>query len=381
MSKFRNRPRPLSTDFSENKSYSVTNSGTFTEGDFSINKTGITINNSRSGRQQQGETGDLLLKQLDDEGPLQDLRMQDLQVLETVGQGSSGTVQKAIHIKTGRLLALKKVALNVTEEKVRKQILLELRTLHDSTHCNYIVLFHGAFYMDGNISIALEYMDGGSLADVLKVMGRIPEHVIARIASQVLKGLAYLHKERHLIHRDIKPSNLLVNLKGQVKISDFGVSGQLPSSLPTEQCASWVGTVCYMSPERISGHKYGYDSDIWSFGLSMLELALGRFPYEPVGENKAFGFWDLMDHIVTKPPPQLDSTQFSDEFCDFVSLCLRKSLDERPCASELLVHPFLTKYMLDEFDMAEWVHSAVASCDDPNDVTRIHSKTLQTQIP
>lgn len=96
----------------------------------------------------------------------------------------------------------------------------------------------------------------------------------ARLPWQVLLGLTYLHKELHIVHRDVKPCNLLVNRQGKVKISDFGVSGKLASSVA--DCASWVGTVTYMSPERISGKCYSFDSDVWSLGLSMMECAQGE---------------------------------------------------------------------------------------------------------
>ena len=111
-----------------------------------------------------------------------------------------------------------------------------------------------------------------------------------------------------------------------MKISDFGVSGQLANSI--SKCASWVGTVTYMSPERISGKPYSYDSDVWSLGLSLVECSLGRFPYPPPVEHAPgtaapprppMGFWDLLDYIVEKPPPTLPTSAFSPELCDFVA--------------------------------------------------------------
>lgn len=140
------------------------------------------------------------------------------------------------------------------KENVRKQIVLELKTLH-KTQCEQVVSFFDAFYEEGSIFIALEYMDAGSLGNVIEKCGAIPEVILVKIAEQVwyfvqtyvqlLKGLNYLHKKVHLIHRDIKPTNLLINRHGEVKISDFGVSGQLAHTL--SQCATWVGTVTYMS--------------------------------------------------------------------------------------------------------------------------------------
>lgn len=148
----------------------------------------------------------------------------------------------------------------------------------------------------------LEYMNAGSLADALKVVNTMREPQLACIAKQVLQGLQYLHKERRIIHRDIKPSNILLNEEGECKIADFGVSGQLESSIDAK--LSFVGTVTYMSPERIQGHSHSFDSDIWSFGLTLMECAIGFFPYikpaAPAAEagtttrRPSFSFWDIM---------------------------------------------------------------------------------------
>jgi serine/threonine protein kinase len=104
---------------------------------------------------------------------------------------------------------------------------------------------YGAFLKDGLVHIALEYMDAGSLADVIKEVGKVPEIIIGMITIQILRGLDYLHKTKKVIHRDIKPSNILLNKKGQVKIADFGVSGQIENTF--DCMSSWVGTVTYMS--------------------------------------------------------------------------------------------------------------------------------------
>ena len=121
----------------------------------------------------------------------------------------------------------------------------------------------------GAITIALEYMDGGSLANVLSQVGPIPERVLASIAYQILWGLAYLKHEKR-VHRDVKPSNLLINSKGEIKVTDFGVSKELQNSI--QMCGTFLGTFKYMSPERIRNNPYSYMSDIWSFGIVMICL-------------------------------------------------------------------------------------------------------------
>jgi len=335
------------------KPLSLTSTGTFKEGDLAINKKGLLIKGEspKTTPSDGPRVGD---------GTREDVAfsLQDLQTIKLLGQGSGGTVQKALHVPSKRVVALKVITLDV-KESVRKQIILELKTLYRN-QSEYVVSLYDAFYTEGSIFIALEYMDGGSLADLLKASGKIEERVLANVTTQVLRGLVYLHKSLHLIHRDIKPSNLLLNTKGKVKIADFGVSGQLAHTL--SQAVTWVGTVTYMSPERISGKSYSYDSDLWSLGLTLVECALGRYPYSADANaqtGQPVSFFELLDFIVQSPAPQLPADQFSPEFCSFVTECLQKAPEERPTAAELLVHPFIKKYEKDNIDMAAWVQSLV----------------------
>jgi hypothetical protein len=159
-----------------------------------------------------------------------DVTLEELVLVGTCGKGAGGFVQKAVHAPTGKMLAVKIVQMNVQSE-VRKNILAELRALHGTESCPFIVKYRGAFFGDGSVSIVLEYMDGGSLSDVTRALGYIPENTLRVAAKQILLGLRYLHVDKKIVHRDIKPSNLLVNTHGEVKISDFGVSGQLANSV------------------------------------------------------------------------------------------------------------------------------------------------------
>ncbi|KNC82719.1 STE/STE7 protein kinase, variant [Sphaeroforma arctica JP610] len=288
--------------------------------------------------------------------PSEAVQLNDLQRLGVVGRGAGGVVQRALHVPTGRIFALKIIQLDVTPQ-VRKQILLELTTLYKA-QSPYIVKFHGAFFSEGSISICLEYMEGGALSDLCQKSGRIPEKYLCHIAEQGLRGLQYMHKDRHLIHRDIKPSNLLLSSTGAVKISDFGVSGQLASTISS--CVSWVGTVTYMSPERIQGKSYSVLSDIWSFGLSVMELALHAFPYPIKTEEGGLGFWELLDYIVDQPAPVLPASEsFSPEFRDFLRLSLQKNPKNRPTASELLQHPWMQMHDTSDCNLFEWARHNV----------------------
>ncbi|XP_072326568.1 dual specificity mitogen-activated protein kinase kinase 5 isoform X15 [Scyliorhinus torazame] len=200
---------------------------------------------------------------------------QDIQYRDILGHGNGGTVYKAYHVPSGKILAVKVILLDITVE-LQKQIMSELEILYKCDSA-YIIGFYGAFFVENRISICTEFMDGGSL-DVYR---KIPEHVLGRISVAVVKGLTYLWSLK-ILHRDVKPSNMLVNTRGQVKLCDFGVSTQLVNSI----AKTYVGTNAYMAPERIAGEQYGIHSDVWSFGISFMELALGRFPYPQIQKSQ-----------------------------------------------------------------------------------------------
>uniref|UniRef100_A0A7S3BTS6 mitogen-activated protein kinase kinase n=1 Tax=Haptolina ericina TaxID=156174 RepID=A0A7S3BTS6_9EUKA len=279
-----------------------------------------------------------------------------LQVLQNIGHGSSGVVQKVLHMPSSSVLALKVIPVDA-DEAVLKSILLELKTLHDSRHPS-IVSFYGAYYREGAVHIALEYMDA-SLLDITRAEGGpLSEQVLAAITAPVINGMVYLHRQLHLIHRDIKPSNILVDTAGNIKIADFGVSGDLAHTLA--KCASWVGTVHYMSPERISGGSYSYDSDVWSLGITLLELAIAVFPYLQSAPSRPhkLSFWDLLDFIVESPPPTPPS-HFSAHFHSFITSCLQKLPEARVSSTELLTHPFLLEHAAHPIDVASWIQATL----------------------
>lgn len=250
-----------------------------------------------------------------------------------IGSGAGGTVYEVIHRPSSRIYALKVIYGN-HEEIVRRQICREIEILRDVDNPNVVKCFD-MFDHNGEIQVLLEYMDRGSLEG--KHIG--DETYLAELSRQVLSGLVYLHRRR-IVHRDIKPSNLLINSSRQVKIADFGVSRILAQTM--DPCNSSVGTIAYMSPERINtdlnqGMYDGYAGDIWSFGVSILEFYLGRFPFN-VGRQ---GDWaSLMCAICMSAPPEAPPSA-SREFRDFIRCCLQREPAKRWTATRLLTHPFI----------------------------------------
>jgi serine/threonine protein kinase len=184
------------------------------------------------------------------------------------------------------------------------------------------------------VNLVMEYMDGGSLEDLVQAGGCQDEAVLADIARQTLNGLNYLHSHKS-IHRDIKPANILCSSSGLIKISDFGISIILDNTAIMAQ--SFVGTVCYMSPERIVGERYSFPSDIWSFGLTLLAVACGKFPITDISAND--GYWGMIKAICDENPP-IPSEEFSNNFSDFISICLIKDHQTRAKIDELNKHDF-----------------------------------------
>jgi len=274
--------------------------------------------------------------------------LEELERLGRLGQGSSGVVEKRRHAQSGRELALKILQAADIAEPQRKAILLELRTFA-KCRSDHIVDFYGAFFHENCIYIALEYMNAGALSSILAAKKKavadfqVPERLLANITWQVLDGLEYLHSEMHVIHRDIKPSNLLLSTTGIVKITDFGVSGELEDDLEQTKKVTFVGTIHYMSPERVVGKPYAYNSDTWSLGLTLMECILLRYPYareEEVGRQ--FSFWELMRRIDTQEPPCLPAaTQHSEKLQDFLQQALQKNPTVRPGAASMKAHPWL----------------------------------------
>lgn len=176
-----------------------------------------------------------------------------------------------------------------------------------------------------------------SLDSISKNFGPVRVDVLGKIAEAVLEGLTYLYVSHKIMHRDIKPSNILVNSRGHIKIIDFGVSSELEGSI----AETFVGTGTYMAPERIQGSPYTVKSDVWSVGLTLMELAIGKFPFNSDPGEEAEGpqgILDLLQQIVLEPPPKLPkSDAFPSILEDMIEKCLMKDPAQRPTPQQLVV--------------------------------------------
>lgn len=290
-----------------------------------------------------------------------DLRSEDLVTLKELGAGNGGTVSKVMHASTKVVMARKIIRVDA-KENVRKQILRELRVGHDC-NSNNIVTFYGAFQNEArDIVLCMEYMDCGSLDHISKKFGPVRVDVLGKITESVLAGLVYLYEVHRIMHRDIKPSNILVNSRGNIKLCDFGVATETVNSIAD----TFVGTSTYMAPERIQGGAYTVRSDVWSVGLTVMELAVGRFPFDTsesaAGDRASagpMGILDLLQQIVHESAPKLPkSDAFPPILHDFVGKCLLKKSEERPTPRELYdKDAFLQAAKRTPVDLQEWAIS------------------------
>ncbi|KAI8443219.1 kinase-like domain-containing protein, partial [Phakopsora pachyrhizi] len=257
-------------------------------------------------------------------------------LLDRLGHGNFGVVYKALDQVSGLIVAVKQIDLENSDEDI-SEIQKEISHLADCDS-EHVVKYYGSFVKGYKLWIVMEYLSGGSCLDLLKP-GPFPEHAIRTILTDLLRGLAYLHSQQK-IHRDIKSANILVSSTGKVKLADFGVATQLSNNKSRRN--TFVGTPFWMAPEVIKQSSYDSKADIWSLGITAIELARGKPPlseYHPLR---------VLFLIPKAKSPSLDdfseetSTKFSDDFKSFIDQCLLKDVLKRPSAEQLLNHPFVT---------------------------------------
>lgn len=246
--------------------------------------------------------------------------------------GSYGEVFKAFNKQTGNIVAVKKWAVSSDLESLKK----EIRVLREC-QSSYIVGYYESYIKDDELWLVIEYCNAGSVIDLIKYgKHQYNEHEIGSIIKAVLRGLVYLHS-RKMIHRDIKAGNILLNLDGHTKIADFGVWAQIMNTYDNSK--TFIGTPCWMSPELLAHSDYNKKTDIWSLGITVIEMAEGEPPYSDMKMKMA------MMKISREPAQGLtDPSKWSPELNNFVKRCLTLNPDKRPEAYELLDDPFILKY-------------------------------------
>jgi serine/threonine protein kinase len=245
-----------------------------------------------------------------------------------IGEGGVGTVYLA-NSKAGEKVALKN--LDVSLEANLMTVEHEIRMMRSCAHQN-IVTYHGSYIWEGQLWVCMEYMDGGSLTEMISIC-KMTEPQIAAVCRDVLQGLYYLHSFNR-IHRDIKSDNILLTVDGQIKLADFGYCAQLSSS--NQKRNSVVGTPYWMAPELIRGQDYGTRVDVWSLGVMAIEMAEGEPPYLEYPPVRALFL------IATNGCPKIaEPESWSSLFIDFMDRCLEMDPLNRPLTSALRSHPFL----------------------------------------
>uniref|UniRef100_A0AAG5D4P7 mitogen-activated protein kinase kinase n=2 Tax=Anopheles atroparvus TaxID=41427 RepID=A0AAG5D4P7_ANOAO len=284
-------------------------------------------------------------------------QLTDLEDLGELGNGTSGHVVKMRHKPSGAIIAVKQMRRTGNDEE-NKRIIMDLDVVLKSENCKYIVKCLGCFITDADVWICMELMT--TCFDKLQKKSKkpVPEEILGKVTVATVRALAYLKDNHRVIHRDVKPSNILIDDRGNIKLCDFGISGRLIDSNARTRSA---GCAAYMAPERIDPAKTVYDirADVWSLGITLVELATGVFPYRGCVTD-----FEVLTQVLTSKPPRLPEDQnFSPEFRDFVQLCLRKDYQERPKYPDLLRHAFLQRAEHDSIiNVSEWFRNVAVSC-------------------
>lgn len=317
----------------------------------------------------------------------------EFQDLKEIGSGQGGTVFKTIHLPKGKLYAKKVINIRLDSHRQLKSITAELSALQNISEKEkgglFLIKVYGIMYRELKLSIIMEWMDVGSLSHVIKSYGPLPEHLTSHVCRCMIKALLTL-MSIGIVHRDIKPGNMLVNKKGEIKLCDFGECS-FPDVIGHRRLISQVGTVAYMAPERILGKVYDERSEAWSLGISALEIFIGQHPLNNHNSKKDLIITGNGNSNCSLPTPPLSATLknpivslvddissiaaielaeiitrddiieeykllLSPCFYSFIKVCLQKDYQNRPKVEDLLIHPFIIKYLnVTKEDVKGWL--------------------------
>ncbi|CAF1425767.1 unnamed protein product [Rotaria sordida] len=267
--------------------------------------------------------------------------MLSLDMLEIIGTGNGGIVRRCRNRQTQEILAVKIISLDFQKNEKKQEIVTELNALN-ALHSDYIVQLHSAYLYENSVHICTEYMDRGSLEQYIGIL--VPENVLIYITLSMIQGLICMWNQK-IMHRDVKPSNVLVNSSGSIKLCDFGVSRVLETI--GQKVATFIGTHKYMAPERVISDDYSIPSEIWSLGMTILEMGLGRYPFQAESSYPPLAVRpiELVQCIVYETPPILPTIRgYSSEFASLIQQCLSKNPADRPLPRSFFENPLLMKY-------------------------------------
>ncbi|RMZ94910.1 dual specificity mitogen-activated kinase kinase 6 [Brachionus plicatilis] len=275
------------------------------------------------------------------------IKYDDLAKQNLLGSGQFGTVTKMFHKESNMNFAAKAINYDLTRDNQDNHYLMDLKaSLKFANQCQHLIRFYGALNAEGYIWILTEIMDASMdrfYQKVFKKNLQMTELFLSKLACSVMGALVFM-KQSDVMHRDIKPSNILLNYKGEIKVCDFSISGFVVDSV----CRSVLGCRKYMPPEKMQPNQSkGYNSktDVWSFGISLIEIATGIHPFEGLNDLQ------LIQTIFYDPPPKLDETKFSPDLCRFVDKCLIKMPDDRSTCESLSENEFIRKFSNTPIDL------------------------------
>ncbi|CAG9768898.1 unnamed protein product [Ceutorhynchus assimilis] len=285
--------------------------------------------------------------------------IKDMEHIEELGNGTCGHVVKMRHKPSGKIIAVKQMRRSGNSDET-KRIIMDIEVVLKSD-CKYIVNCLGCFITESEVWICMELMDTCFDKLLKRLKQPLPENVIGKVGVATVEALAYLKDMHNVIHRDVKPSNILLDTKGNVKLCDFGISGRLVDSMANSRSA---GCAAYMAPERIEpdpqNPDYDVRADVWSLGITLVELATGVFPYQDCKTD-----FEVLTKVIGTDPPSLPlDKNFSPEFRDFVVCCLTKDKKQRPKYTKLKNHAFIKRYQVADVNVGDWYVKALHRVND-----------------